>query len=410
MDIDKIRSETPGCAHVSHFNNAGSALMPQPVIDAQQEYLTHEINYGGYEAAEKFAGRLKDTYANIAELIHAKPHEIAVVESATVAWGKAFFSINFQPGDRIVTAMAEYASNYINYLQVAKTHQIEIEVIANDEHGQISVKALEELLEEDKVNQASGNAKKGKIKLISITHIPTNGGLVNPAEKVGKLAKKHGILYLLDACQSVGQMPVDVQKIGCDMLSATGRKYLRAPRGTGFLYVSENIMADMEPKVIDMTSAEWVTKDSYTIRPDAIRFENFEYNHAAKAGLSAAVKYALDLGIDNIWKRTQYLANLLRQNLTEIPNIIIQDLGEVKCGIVSLSISGIKTDFIKQKLKEKNINISLTSESGTLLDMQDRKLNQMIRASVHYYNTEKEIDIFCGEIKKIILLYSRIEH
>ena len=309
MNIDKLRSETPGCAHVSHFNNAGSALMPQPVIDAQQEYLTHEINYGGYEAAEKFANRLKETYANIAELINAKPHEIAVTESATVAWGKAFFSLNFEPGDRIVTAMAEYASNYINYLQVEKNHQIQIEVVPNDEHGQISIEALEKLLKEDK----SSKTKKGKIKLISITHIPTNGGLVNPAEKVGKLAKKYNVLYLLDACQSVGQMPVDVQKIGCDMLSATGRKYLRAPRGTGFLYVNENILTEMEPKVIDMTSAEWVAKDAYTIRPDAIRFENFEYNHAAKAGLSAAVRYALDLGIGNIWKRTQHLANLLRQ-------------------------------------------------------------------------------------------------
>lgn len=407
MNIEKLRSETPGCYHVAHFNNAGAALIPQAVVDAQQTYFDYEVNYGGYEAATHFQPQLEKTYEYIAQLIHASPHEIAVLESATLAWGKAFFSIDFQPGDRIVTAMAEYASNYINYLQIEKTHKVKIEVVPNDDYGQISINALEQLLEQEQSAKSQG---KGKIRLISITHIPTNGGLVNPAEEVGKLARKYGVLYLLDACQSVGQMPIDVQKIGCDMLSATGRKYLRAPRGTGFLYVSERILGKMEPKMIDMFAAEWTSEHSYEVRKDARRFENFEYNHANRVGLAAAAKYALDLGVDNIWKRIQHLANILRQNLAEIPNVTVHDLGQVKCGIVSFGIQGIKTTFIKQKLKDEQINVSLIVASGTLLDMQARNLNHLIRASLHYYNTEKEIEAFCGEIKKIILLYSRIEH
>jgi selenocysteine lyase/cysteine desulfurase len=403
MDIQQLRAETPGCAYVNHLNNAGSSLMPQPVIDAQQHYLTQEAHYGGYETAAKFADELQLAYTHVAQLINAKPHEIAITESATVAWGKAFFALNLQPGDRVLTAMAEYASNYINYLQAEKTHGITIEVIPNDAHGQLSIEALEQLLAEDQANAQN-------IKLISITHLPTNGGLVNPAEEVGKLAKKYGVLYLLDACQSVGQLPIDVQKIGCDMLSATGRKYLRAPRGTGFLYVSERILPSLEPKVLDLTSAEWTTKDTYEMRNDGVRFENFEYNRANRMGLAAAAKYALALGMDNIWERIQQLGNSLRQQLTKIPNVQIHDLGVVKGGLVSWGVEGIPATFIIEKLREAHINTSLIFESGTLLDMQDRDLPQLVRASVHYYNTEEEIEKLCGEIKKIILLYSRIEH
>lgn len=403
MDIQQLRTDTPGCVHVTHFNNAGAALMPQPVLDAQQHYLTQEALYGGYETAAKFANELQTAYTHIAQLINAQPHEIAITESATVAWGKAFFALNLQAGDRVLTAMAEYASNYINYLQAEKTHGIKIEVIPNDAQGQLSVEALEKLLAEDQANEKN-------IKLISITHVPTNGGLVNPAEEVGKLAKKYGVLYLLDACQSVGQLPVDVQQIGCDMLSVTGRKYLRAPRGTGFLYVSERILSTLEPKVLDLHSADWTAKSTYEVRNDGVRFENFEYNRANRLGLAVAVKYALDLGIDNIWERIQLLGNLLRQKLTEIPNVKVYDMGVVKGGIVSWGVEGVPAEFIIEKLREANINTSLIFKSGTLLDMEDRNLPPLVRASVHYYNTEEEIELLCGEVKKIILLYSRIEH
>ncbi|HAS42026.1 MAG TPA: aminotransferase [Microscillaceae bacterium] len=401
MNIEKLRSETPGCAHVIHFNNAGSALMPQAVIEAQQNYLNYEINQGGYEAVDHFRKQLNHTYQRVAQLINAQPQEIALLESATTAWVKAFFSLTFQPGDRIVTAKAEYATNYINYLHLAKTQQVDIEVIPNDESGQVSITALEKMLAED---------QQKTIKLISITHIPTNGGLVNPAEEVGKLAKKYGVLYLLDACQSVGQMPIDVQKIGCDMLSATGRKYLRAPRGTGFLYVRESLLETLEPREVDMFAAEWTTTDTYELRQDARKFEYYEYNPANRMGLSAAVQYALELGLDNIWQRIQQLGDLLRKQLAEIPNVTVQDLGQVKGGIVSFGVKGIKTEFIKQKLREEGINVSLIVANGTLLDMQDRGLDHLVRASVHYYNTEKEIEQLCGVVKKIILVHTRIEH
>ena len=229
FDLQQIRQDTPGCAHVLHFNNAGSSLMPQPVLDATVAHLQLEARIGGYEAAAQVAQSIEHVYDAVATLIHCSRDEVAIIENATRAWDMAFYSIPFKQGDRILTASSEYASNYIAFLQRAQKTGAIIEVIPNDEHGQVSLDALKHMLDD-------------KVKLIAITHVPTNSGLVQPIAAIGRIAREAGILYLVDACQSIGQMPIDVQQIGCDMLSVTGRKYLRGPRGTGFLYVRHDVL------------------------------------------------------------------------------------------------------------------------------------------------------------------------
>ncbi|MEX0759379.1 MAG: aminotransferase class V-fold PLP-dependent enzyme, partial [Tistlia sp.] len=304
IDVARARAETPGCTGVLHFNNAGAALMPAPVLETQIAHLRREAAIGGYEAKDEAAARLEAVYGSIAGLIGARAEEIALVENATVAWNLAFHAFRFGPGDRILTAEAEYASNYISFLQLAERSGVVVEAVPSDEAGELDVAALEARLDE-------------RVRLIAVTHVPTNGGLVNPAEAIGAVARRHGVPFLLDACQSVGQLEIDVERIGCDLLSATGRKYLRGPRGTGFLYVRRAILDRLEPPFLDLHSARWVAPDRYEMRADARRFENWEFNIAGLLGLGAAVDHALGWGMPAIALRIAALAAELRARLAE---------------------------------------------------------------------------------------------
>lgn len=390
LNIEALRAETPGCSRVSHFNNAGAALMPQPVLDAVVHHLQLEAEMGGYEAARYAEDKISHVYNSVAALLGARTDEIAIMQNATRAWQQVFYAIPFQPGDTILTSMSEYASNYIAYLQVCQKTGAKVEPIPNDENGQLSIKALENRLDET-------------VKLIAVTHIPTNGGLVNPAEAIGRIAREAGVLYLLDACQSAGQIPLNVDAIGCDFLSATGRKYLRAPRGTGFLYVRREHIAHLEPPMLDLHAAEWVSPEQFQIRSDARRFENWETSYASNIGLGVAVDYALNLGLEAIWERIQYLADRLREELATLPKVTIQDLGIQKCGIVSFSVEGIPPERVMAHLANHHINVNSSPPQYTLLDMRARHLDQgIVRASVHYYNTDAEIEHLIGVLKAIL--------
>jgi len=379
IDITKVRNDTPGTREVIHLNNAGAALMPKPVIDATIGHLQLEAMIGGYEAADQAEAQIEGTYRSIGRLIGAAPDEIAVVENATRAFDMAFYAIPFQPGDRILTSMAEYASNVISYYQVAKKTGAVVEVVPNDESGQLSVGALREMIDE-------------RVKLIALSHIPTSGGLVQPAAEIGKVAQEAGVLYLLDACQSVGQLPVDVNEIGCDMLSATSRKFLRGPRGVGFLYVRKELAQQLEPPFLDLQAATWTSLDDYEIRPDTRRFENWEANIAGKIGMGVAAEYAMEIGIEAGWARVQQLADGLRQRIDAIPGCAVHDLGATRCGIVSFAVDGYDPEDVMQRLAEHRINVRTSTVFSTRFDMTARGIDHLVRASVHYYNTEDELD------------------
>ncbi len=390
FDIARARAETPGCATVAHFNNAGTGLAPACVLDAVIAHLNLEARIGGYEAAAEAEGGIENAYAAIARMLNCKPGEVALLENATVAWQMAFHALtrDFKPGDRILTAEAEYASNYISYLQLAERTGAEIAVVPSDEAGALDVRALENMID-------------ARTRLISVTHVPTNGGLVNPAAAIGRVARKAGVPYLLDACQSAGQLPLDVAEIGCDALTATGRKYLRGPRGTGFLFVREDILGSLEPPFIDLRSATWTGPDSYVLRPDARRFENWEFYVAGTIGLGVAVDYALSWGLPAIAERVTRLAETLRQGLSAIPGVDVTDIGGEKCGIVTFVVAGHAPDAIKARLAERGINVSVSRLSSTLLDMRKRGLEEVVRASVHYFNDDDEIACLVGEVARL---------
>ncbi|KTC78245.1 aminotransferase class V-fold PLP-dependent enzyme [Legionella brunensis] len=389
FDITLLRKDTPGCEHVLHFNNAGSSLPPKPVIDAVKHHLDLEATRGGYEAAKLASKTIQEFYKHASSLINCNRDEIAFLDNATRAWDMAFYSLQFKSGDKILTTVCEYASNYLAFLHRAKKTGVVIDVIKNDETGQLDVHDLKSKIDE-------------RVKLIAITHVPTQGGLINPARDIGKIAKQFNIPYLLDATQSIGQMPIDVRELSCDFLCATGRKYLRGPRGTGFLYISQEMIKDCDPPFVDLHAATWTKDNEYILRDDALRFETWEQNIAAKIGLSKAIQYALKISIPTIWERIQQLAAQLRQQLLEMGCVELHDLGLHKCGIITFSSKNKLPEEIQHYLATKMINVSVSLQEYARLDMAKRNLPALVRASVHYYNTESEIDHLCAEIKRFL--------
>ncbi len=378
IDIGRVRSETPGIQVSTHLLASGSALMPQCVVDAVVGHTQLEAQIGGYEAQAQQTANLDQVYASVARHIGATPREIALMENATVGWCHAFYALPLKPGSRILTCEAEYAANYVAFLQRAKRDDLKIEVIPSGESGALDLTALESTMGDD-------------VGLIAITWVPTNGGLVNPAAKVGKIAQAYDVPYLLDACQAAGQMRIDVTELQCDFLSATGRKFLRGPRGTGFLYVKSKWLASLEPAMIDHFGAPWVATNLYELRDDARRFETWENSYALRAGLAAAIDYADQIGIDLIAERVSALADTTRSLLAEDARVTLRDIGSAQCGIVSFSINNADPRQIVQHMAEGGIIIGASPPSSTRLDAERRGLPIVLRIAPHYYNTEDEI-------------------
>jgi cysteine desulfurase / selenocysteine lyase len=378
IDVDRARADTPGVEHVAHLNNAGAALPPRSVLDAVVGHLQREAEIGGYEAAAERADGGEHAYDALARLLNAHRAEIAVVENATRAWDMAFYAFRFGPGDRILTGRAEYASNWIALKQVTDRTGARIDVVPDDEHGQFDVAALERMLDDD-------------VKLVSLVHVPTQSGLVNPAAEVGRVTRAAGVPLLLDACQSAGQLPLDVEAIGCDILTGTGRKFLRGPRGTGFLWVRRGLIEQLEPPLLDMHAAEWLPDGGYRIRDDARRFENWESYYAGKIGLGVAVDYALDLGLDAIWARIQELAGRLRDELREVRGVTLLDRGAVLGASVVFTVDGHEPEAVRRSLAARGVNVSVMERESAQLDFGARGIERAVRSSVHYYNDESDL-------------------
>lgn len=390
LNVVQLREDTPGCDHVLHLNNAGAALPPRPVIEAIKAHIDLEARIGGYEAAAFQESKLKAFYSNASALINCHPDEIAYIENATRAWDMAFYSLRLTAGDKVLTAVSEYASNYLAFLHQARHRGILVEVVKNDEFGQLDISDLESKIDKS-------------VKLIAMTHVPTNGGLVNPAAAVGCIAKSHHIPYLLDTTQSIGQMPIDVNELHCDFLCATGRKYLRGPRGTGFLYASKRIIEQCDPPFIDLQAAKWVADDKYELKATSQRFETWEQYIAGKIALGVAIDYAQEVGLENSWQRIKELSSYLRSSLKAIPGVTVHDLGQEQCGIVTFTLTNKSAQDIQKFLATKRINVSISLLEYARLDMEKRHLNALVRASIHYYNIIDEIDIFCTTIEALSL-------
>ncbi|MFI6848358.1 aminotransferase class V-fold PLP-dependent enzyme [Kitasatospora sp. NBC_00085] len=391
LDIAALRADTPGCDSVIHFNNAGCGLMARPVLEAMLDHLSLEAAIGGYEASAARAAEVADFHASVAELINARPGNIAFAGSATHAYTKALSAIDFRPGDVVLTTRNDFISNQIAFLALRRRHGVEVVHAPDHPDGSgVDVEAMAALM------------RARRPRLVAVTHVPTNSGLVQPVAEIGRHCRELDLLYLVDACQSVGQYPIDVERIGCDLLTATCRKFLRGPRGSGFLYVSDRVLAaGYEPLFIDMYGARWTGPDTYRAVDTAARFEEWEFPYATVLGCAAAVRYALRVGIEPISWRTPALAGRLRSHLAGLPGVRVLDGGPTPAALVTFAIDGWQPQPFKAAMDARGINSALSFREFAQFDFADKDVEWCLRLSPHYYNTEDEVDAVAGTVAEL---------
>jgi len=380
IDIEQVRKDTPGIENKIHFNNAGAALPPGAVIDAIQDYINLESMNGGYETAESQTESINGFYENTAKLLNTTAQNIAFTSSATSAFALALSSIPLERGDKVLITNEDYISNQLAFLSIQNRFGVRLIRANSLETGGVDVDHMKHLMDSENP------------KLVSVSHVPTNSGLIQPVEEIGECCQKRNILYLLDACQSVGQLPVDVGHIKCDFLSATMRKFLRGPRGSGFLFVSDRVIQEkLTPLFVDMRGAEWSGADSYEIRMDAKRFEEWELPYALVMGSKMAIDYALQIGIENIRDRNRELCQTVRDKLNSI-ELRTLDLGSNLSSIITVDMPDKQPEDVINYLRQLNINTSASYRSYAQIDFGTKNVNWALRISPHYYNTEDEID------------------
>jgi selenocysteine lyase/cysteine desulfurase len=379
--LARWRADTPGTAHRVHLNNAGASLMPRPVYDAITAHLALELERGGYEAGDEQAAARERAYADVARLLGAAARNVAVVQNSTVAFAQALAAFDFAPGDVILTTRDDYASNQIAYLALARRRGAVVERADELPAGGVDPESVRERI------------RRRRPALVALTWIPTNSGLVQAAEAVGDVCAEAGVPYLVDACQALGQMPIDVGRLRCDYLSATARKFLRGPRGVGILYVSDRALERGDhPLHPDLHGATWTDADDFELAPDARRFETWELSAANVLGLGAAARYAIDVTLETARGRARALAEEARGRLAELPGVRPLDRGAERCAIATFEIAGRDADQVKLALRDRGINTSAADRSAAVIDMDAKGAATLLRASPHYYNTAGEIE------------------
>ena len=355
--------------------------MPRSVLDAIVGHLHREANFGAYESADDAEAVATDAYARVAKVLGAEPRNIAVVENSTVAFFQALSAFDFKPGDVIVTTRNDYISNQLAYLSLARRYGVEVRRAADLASGGADPQSVKELL------------RDSRVRLLAVTWVPTNSGLMQPVAAIGEIAEAAGVPYLVDGCQAVGQIQVDVAKLRCDFFSGTARKFLRGPRGIGFLYVSDRSLKRGDfPLYIDMRGADWVSADDFAPAPDARRFENWEFAYSLVLGLGEAARYALEVSVERGGRRARDLAATLRGKLTGLSGIRVLDRGIELAAIVTVEVPGWDATDLSKLLRTKGINTSASLRAYAVIDMDEKRAASALRLSPHYYNTEEEID------------------
>ena len=374
------RAATPGWGEQLLLNHAGASPMSAAALAALQGHLALESRLGAMDAADVAAPRLQQLREDTARLLNAGGDEIAFLGSGSAAFGAVWSAFThtapLRAGERILVGRQEWGGNLATYRRAAERAGATVEVLPCREDGSVDAEASAALID-------------ARVRWISLTWLPANGGLINDAAALGRVANAAGVPYFIDAGQAVGQMPVDVRRLGCDMLKSAGRKHLRGPRGTALLYVRKGFLDRLEPPCVDVQSAPWEAG----LRDDARRFETSEQPVALRLALGVAVAQALEIGVEAISQRVQALAAQLRERLDALPGVRVRDLGAgPRSGLVSFTVEGEEAAAVKARLAGQGIRVGANGPAYTPLDMQARGLDGIVRASLSWLNDEADLD------------------
>ena len=387
--IDALRARTPGVRTTTHFNHAGASLPSAATLDAIHTHLLREASMGPMEAGAAGGEQTHRARALAARLLNAQPAEIALTTGNSPGWGAAFAGLGpWHAGQRILVARHEWGGNLAAMRLMAQHAGASIETIASDASGRVDPRALEAMLDE-------------RVRLIALTWLPANGGLINPAAAIGQIARRYGIPYFIDAAQAVGQLPIDVAELGCDVLAGAGRKAPRGPRGTGLLYVRRDFLPRLTPPFVDTYSAPLDANGEPVLRDDAARFESSEASLALHCGLANALEEALEIGIDNIRARIDEVAQALREQLAALPGVSVLDQGIERSGLVSFNVAGMDALSVRRSLAAHGVTIGSNGVAYTPFDMTSRGLTQIARASVSYLTTDAEIEKLLAGVRRL---------
>ena len=359
-----------------NFNNAGASKNPEFVVNRIKEYLDEEVIFGGYYAAEKNKKHIINFYKNLSFLINCHESEISFVPSSTYGWNFFLDSVNLEKGDNIIIFDNEYGNNFLSLL---KKKNVEIRVSEIDTNGKICLSNLKKKIDK-------------KTKIICVCHIASQSGNIQNVEEICKVSKKlnNKIIFLLDACQSIGHIKIDVKKINCDVMVGSGRKYLRGPRGTGFMYIKDSIKKNIRPSIFDSRSC--VLKKMKTILYKKNLFETFEFPPALIIGLSESLSYLNKLGIKKIEKKIKNLSIYFRKKIKKINSVTVYENPLLLSGINTISVEKKPVEKIHKYLLKKKILTSICTTSTSYHHFEKMNVKKLLRISFHHYNTRKEID------------------
>ncbi len=387
--VQALRADTPGCAHRLHLNCAGAGLPSRQVLEAVTDHLMRETLEGPVEAAAAVQARVDEARTLAATLINAQPSELAWASSGSHAWGVAFASLPpLGAGQRVLVSRHEWGGNVATLARAAHRAGATLETMACAADGSVDAATLAHQLDE-------------RVALIALTWLPANGGLINDATAIGRVARAAGVPLMIDAAQALGQMPVDVQALGCDVLVAPGRKHLRGPRGTALLYVRGDRLAQLEPAFLDVAAVSLDADGGFALRADARRLEMGETSVAGLLGLREALALALEIGPHAIARRVRALAARLRSALADTAGVTVHDLGTERSALVSFTLDAMEASRVKQRLAARGINIGANGVPYTPLDMRARGLAQIARMSVSYLTTDAEIDQAVSAVREL---------